>query len=148
MSTLLLPCSTSMWPHYMKTDACRPAWLCLLLTDQVSYTAVQVDDDDNVTLIDFPQMVSVSHENGKELFDRDMECIIRFEKPVCVLDVESCSLALEELGIPSVPFSAGDRQNMGKLYWTLSKPCTRRAGPLLHSGPTLGGSCLLGKLWA
>eukprot|EP00891_Asterochloris_glomerata_P007286 jgi/Astpho2/7286/e_gw1.00113.90.1_t len=46
----------------------------------LSYTAVQVDDDDNVTLIDFPQMVSVSHENGKELFDRDMECIIRFEK--------------------------------------------------------------------
>ena len=52
--------------------------MCILLTGPLSSAAVQVDDDDNVTLIDFPQMVSVSHENGKELFDRDMECIIRY----------------------------------------------------------------------
>ncbi len=37
----------------------------------------QVDDDDEVTLIDFPQMVSVSHANAKELFDRDVDCLIR-----------------------------------------------------------------------
>ena len=42
----------------------------------VSYCA-QVDDDDNITLIDFPQMVSVAHFNAKELFERDVECIIR-----------------------------------------------------------------------
>jgi len=31
-----------------------------------------------VTLIDFPQMVSVSHENAQEMFDRDVECIIKW----------------------------------------------------------------------
>lgn len=31
-----------------------------------------------VTLIDFPQMVSTSHPNAKELFDRDMNCLIKF----------------------------------------------------------------------
>eukprot|EP00877_Chromochloris_zofingiensis_P006501 jgi/Chrzof1/2103/Cz11g02250.t1 len=37
-----------------------------------------IDEDDELTLIDFPQMVSISHANAKELFDRDVECIIRF----------------------------------------------------------------------
>jgi RIO kinase 2 len=36
-----------------------------------------IDDEENLTLIDFPQMVSVSHANAEELFDRDVECIIR-----------------------------------------------------------------------
>lgn len=30
-----------------------------------------------LTLIDFPQMVSVSHENAQDMFDRDVECIIK-----------------------------------------------------------------------
>ena len=38
----------------------------------------QVDEDCRVTLIDFPQMVSVSHKNAQELFDRDVSCITRF----------------------------------------------------------------------
>ena len=38
---------------------------------------MQVDDEDEVTLIDFPQMVSVSHANAKELFERDVDCLIR-----------------------------------------------------------------------
>jgi hypothetical protein len=33
-----------------------------------------------VTLIDFPQMVSVGHANARELFQRDVECIMRFFK--------------------------------------------------------------------
>jgi RIO kinase 2 len=36
-----------------------------------------IDDEEQLTLIDFPQMVSVSHANAEELFDRDVECIIR-----------------------------------------------------------------------
>jgi hypothetical protein len=32
---------------------------------------------ERLTLIDFPQMVSVSHSNAKDLFDRDVQCIIR-----------------------------------------------------------------------
>ncbi|KAK9866802.1 hypothetical protein WJX84_002686 [Apatococcus fuscideae] len=39
-----------------------------------------VDEQDTVTLIDFPQMVSVSHENSQELFDRDVDCVIKFFK--------------------------------------------------------------------
>jgi len=31
-----------------------------------------------VTLIDFPQMVSTRHPNGKDLFERDVECLRRF----------------------------------------------------------------------
>eukprot|EP00798_Chlamydomonas_sp_ICE-L_P007101 gene7101-205_t len=37
-----------------------------------------ISDDDELTLIDFPQMVSVCHANAKELFERDVECIIRY----------------------------------------------------------------------
>ena len=35
-------------------------------------------DDGRLVAIDFPQMVSVSHENAKMLFERDLNCIIRF----------------------------------------------------------------------
>ena len=38
---------------------------------------LMVDDEEELTLIDFPQMVSVSHPNAEELFDRDVECIVR-----------------------------------------------------------------------
>ena len=38
---------------------------------------VQVNDDDELTLIDFPQMVSTNHANAQELFDRDVECVLR-----------------------------------------------------------------------
>ena len=40
--------------------------------------AAQVNDDDELTLIDFPQMVSTSHANAQELFDRDVECVLRY----------------------------------------------------------------------
>lgn len=33
--------------------------------------------DEALTMIDFPQMVSVGHANARELFERDVECIIR-----------------------------------------------------------------------
>ena len=36
-----------------------------------------INGDDELTLIDFPQMVSVSHANARDLFDRDVECIVR-----------------------------------------------------------------------
>lgn len=34
-----------------------------------------MDEDENVTMIDFPQMVSVSHVNAKMYFERDAQCI-------------------------------------------------------------------------
>lgn len=34
-----------------------------------------ITDDEEVTMIDFPQMVSTDHPNAQEYFDRDVECI-------------------------------------------------------------------------
>ncbi|XVF23106.1 hypothetical protein REPUB_Repub13aG0009100 [Reevesia pubescens] len=39
---------------------------------------IMIDDDEKVTMIDFPQMVSVSHRNAQMYFDRDIECIFKF----------------------------------------------------------------------
>ncbi|KAB5515740.1 hypothetical protein DKX38_026388 [Salix brachista] len=39
---------------------------------------IMIDDDEKVTVIDFPQMVSVSHRNAQMYFDRDVECIFKF----------------------------------------------------------------------
>ncbi|KAK9902872.1 hypothetical protein WJX75_009355 [Coccomyxa subellipsoidea] len=39
---------------------------------------ILVDEQGAVTLIDFPQMVSTSHANAEELFERDVDCIVRF----------------------------------------------------------------------
>ncbi|GJM92239.1 hypothetical protein PR202_ga08683 [Eleusine coracana subsp. coracana] len=39
---------------------------------------IMINDDEKVTIIDFPQMVSVSHRNAKMFFDRDIECIYKF----------------------------------------------------------------------
>lgn len=36
------------------------------------------DDNLNITLIDFPQMISTSHPNASELFTRDVNCLVKF----------------------------------------------------------------------
>ncbi|KAL3737495.1 hypothetical protein ACJRO7_019094 [Eucalyptus globulus] len=39
---------------------------------------IMIDDEEKVTMIDFPQMVSVSHHNAQMYFDRDVDCIFKF----------------------------------------------------------------------
>ncbi|XP_068782762.1 serine/threonine-protein kinase RIO2-like [Struthio camelus] len=39
-----------------------------------------LDNDDRVTMIDFPQMISTSHPNAEWYFDRDVKCIKEFFK--------------------------------------------------------------------
>lgn len=39
---------------------------------------IMIDNDEKVTVIDFPQMVSVCHRNAQMYFDRDVECIFKF----------------------------------------------------------------------
>ncbi|GLT68095.1 hypothetical protein SLA2020_403550 [Shorea laevis] len=39
---------------------------------------IMIDDDEKVTMIDFPQMVSVDHRNAQMYFDRDVECVFKF----------------------------------------------------------------------
>ena len=41
-----------------------------------------MDVEENITLIDFPQMVSISHSNAQDLFERDLEGIIRSAQPL------------------------------------------------------------------
>lgn len=41
---------------------------------------VMVTDEDKPIIIDFPQMVSTSHENAKIYFDRDVQCVVTFFK--------------------------------------------------------------------
>ena len=36
------------------------------------------EDGENITLIDFPQMISTNHYNASELFTRDVNCLIKF----------------------------------------------------------------------
>lgn len=38
----------------------------------------QVNEEEEITVIDFPQMVSTKHENASMLFERDVDCIIKF----------------------------------------------------------------------
>lgn len=37
---------------------------------------IMVSKNEEITLIDFPQMISVHHDNAEELFNRDLECIL------------------------------------------------------------------------
>ncbi|SOV21171.1 serine/threonine protein kinase RIO2 [Plasmodium sp. DRC-Itaito] len=37
---------------------------------------ILIDDDENVTIIDFPQIVSLGHANAKMYFERDIKCVI------------------------------------------------------------------------
>ncbi|XP_075582395.1 serine/threonine-protein kinase RIO2 isoform X2 [Pelecanus crispus] len=39
-----------------------------------------LDNDDRVTMIDFPQMISTSHANAEWYFDRDVNCVKEFFK--------------------------------------------------------------------
>ncbi|KAE8022763.1 hypothetical protein FH972_008538 [Carpinus fangiana] len=39
---------------------------------------IMIDDDEKITMIDFPQMVSVDHRNAQMYFDRDVECVFKF----------------------------------------------------------------------
>ena len=39
---------------------------------------IMVNDDEDITVIDFPQMVSIKHENASHLFQRDVDCIVKF----------------------------------------------------------------------
>ncbi|XP_069481552.1 serine/threonine-protein kinase RIO2 [Ambystoma mexicanum] len=41
---------------------------------------IMIDEEDHVTMIDFPQMVSTSHANAEWYFDRDVKCIRDFFK--------------------------------------------------------------------
>ncbi|KAJ8405587.1 hypothetical protein AAFF_G00315670 [Aldrovandia affinis] len=51
---------------------------CGLIHGDFNEFNLMLDDKDHVTMIDFPQMVSTSHQNGEWYFDRDVKCIRDF----------------------------------------------------------------------
>ena len=36
---------------------------------------MMIDDDEKLTMIDFPQMISTSHANAPYYFERDVNCV-------------------------------------------------------------------------
>lgn len=36
---------------------------------------LMISDDEEITMIDFPQMISTNHPNAKFYFERDMTCL-------------------------------------------------------------------------
>ncbi|XP_068314753.1 serine/threonine-protein kinase rio2-like [Pyrus communis] len=51
---------------------------------------IMIDDDEKVTMIDFPQMVSVSHHNAQMYFDRDVECVFKFFRKRFNMNFREC----------------------------------------------------------
>lgn len=39
---------------------------------------IMINQDSEITVIDFPQCVSINHLNAEDYFDRDVECIYTF----------------------------------------------------------------------
>ena len=50
----------------------------LIHGDFNEFNLILDEESQSLTLIDFPQMVSTSHENAELYFDRDVECVARF----------------------------------------------------------------------
>merc|ERR1719456_636611 len=48
-----------------------------------------IDEEGEVTVIDFPQIVSTSHLNAELYFDRDVECIKTFFRRKCGVECQS-----------------------------------------------------------
>ncbi|XWS58708.1 hypothetical protein CRYUN_Cryun08bG0057700 [Craigia yunnanensis] len=62
---------------------------------------IMIDDDEKVTMIDFPQMVYVSHRNAQMYFDRDIECIFKFLARECSDDIDDSEVDTDDSGRPS-----------------------------------------------
>jgi RIO kinase 2 len=85
-----------------------------------------IDEDDSITIIDFPQMVSVDHPNAAALFDRDTQCLrVFFERRFGFIasDVPSiaidCSERLESLD-NAVKASGFDSEHQRRLEEALA----------------------------
>lgn len=48
---------------------------------------LMINNEGEITVIDFPQMVSTEHENAKYYFDRDVECVRKFFGKILRADV-------------------------------------------------------------
>eukprot|EP00931_Biecheleriopsis_adriatica_P073329 TRINITY_DN47636_c0_g1_i1.p1 TRINITY_DN47636_c0_g1~~TRINITY_DN47636_c0_g1_i1.p1 ORF type:complete len:491 (+),score=126.02 TRINITY_DN47636_c0_g1_i1:61-1533(+) len=58
---------------------------------------LMLDEDEKVTLIDFPQIVNTSHPNAQEFFDRDVKSIVDFWRKRLHIEVEQWPTFAEAL---------------------------------------------------
>ena len=56
----------------------RLAKIGLVHCDFNEFNLMISDDGEELTMIDFPQMISVLHENAEELFNRDVKGVVKF----------------------------------------------------------------------
>jgi RIO kinase 2 len=69
---------------------------------------VQITDDEELTLIDFPQMVSTTHPNARDLFERDVQGVVRFfERKLGYLPDDDPALQLTTPSFEDVMASSG-----------------------------------------
>lgn len=78
-----------------------------------------ISENEELTLIDFPQMVSISHANAQELFERDVEGVVRFfEKKLGYLPEGDPALELIrprfEDSLPRAPIGSPGGEDGGK----------------------------------
>jgi RIO kinase 2 len=83
-----------------------------------------VDDEENVTVIDFPQMVSTSHINAEYYFNRDVQCVKTFFRrrfgfvaentPVLGADTSRGSTGLDE-ELKASGWTAAYNEDFGRL---------------------------------
>ncbi|KAJ6816413.1 serine/threonine-protein kinase rio2 [Iris pallida] len=80
---------------------------------------IMIDDDEKITMIDFPQMISVSHRNAKMYFDRDVECIFKFFRKRFNLSVQektdACDGSGSDIGEPDRPSFSSIAKTTGLL---------------------------------
>ncbi|KAL3621580.1 hypothetical protein CASFOL_036492 [Castilleja foliolosa] len=82
---------------------------------------IMIDDDEKITMIDFPQMVSVSHRNAKMYFDRDIECIFKFFRKRFNLDFDDNEVDLDDSEIDSEESSRPQFSDIKKVTGVLDK---------------------------
>lgn len=66
---------TCYWDNFDYISDMASACLKTKLTLSPLY--MQINESEDITLIDFPQMVSSNHANAEDLFYRDVDCVIR-----------------------------------------------------------------------
>jgi RIO kinase 2 len=64
---------------------------------------LMINHDRDITLIDFPQMVSTSHPNAGELLERDINCLVKFfAMKMKFIPSDDALFTLEELNLNEI----------------------------------------------
>ena len=107
-----------------------------------------VDDDEMVTVIDFPQMVSTSHVNAQWYFDRDVNCVATFFKrrfgfcaaalPSLVDDVSGAATVNLDVELAASGWTKEMDKDLDKLMETMAEEEARAAAAKAAGGAGAG----------